>query len=297
MPCSHALFSRRRHSRSASADVDETLLLAGALLRPERPALLRPLASQLARCDSGLASSWSSSSACSIHHGSSHRVGAKSSACLSPSGQLSSDLSGCSTTSTSSMMPTPLFQSWSSATARAACCCSDALSIRSSVTLRGLRRITRRIFSPIELRFFGYCPVSSRCSSSSSLSKKAFTAAGVDSSTARSVTAARTLSSSSIVTEARRSKRNVHTGLCSGGAEKAERSVACEKRSSGVGTICVTSIEPSPMRRASIGAMTVVLPCPMMSWWQSERPAACASRNLRSSETCASRRSMPCVNS
>mmetsp|Transcript_10580 Transcript_10580/g.35134 ORF Transcript_10580/g.35134 Transcript_10580/m.35134 type:complete len:509 (-) Transcript_10580:2022-3548(-) len=255
-----------------------------------------PLSAPPLACDSG-SGSCTTSSACSRCQGSSQRVGAKSSEWRSPSGQFSSDLSGCSTTSTSSMTPMPALQMPSSSTARAACAWSDGLSSMPSLSMRGVSRMRRRTRSPSVLRFLGYWPVSSRWSNSSSLSMKALTAAGVESTTARSLTAACILASSSGVTEARRSNVKDHTGLCSGGGANAPRSTASEKRRRGDGTIWVMSCVPSPRSSASTGAMTVVLPSPMSIWWHMERPAAAPAASLEMRDTCGGRSTMPPANS
>eukprot|EP00967_Tisochrysis_lutea_P019093 scaffold21681_cov27-Tisochrysis_lutea.AAC.2 len=140
------------------------------------------------------------------------------------------------------MTPIPARHIPSNSTARAACAWRDGLSSNpSGLTFRGFSRMKRRILSPRVFRFLGYCPVSRRCSNSSNLSMKAFTAAGVDKMTARSLTAAWVLIRSSGVTDARLSKAKVHTGLCKGGGAKAPRNTDSEKRRRGEGTICVTS--------------------------------------------------------
>ena len=144
-------------------------------------------------------------------------------------------------------------------------------------------------------RLTGARPVSARWRSSSSLSVNALTAAGVVTITACSSTAVRLLRSSASLASERRSKANERTGLRSAGTLKAARRTESEKASSAVGTIWTTSCEPSARRRARSGEITVVLPSPMMSWWQIERPFRAQRTSLPTSPTCVGRRTIPAL--
>ena len=92
---------------------------------------------------------------------------------------------------------------------------------------------------------------------------KALTAAGVETITAPSSTARLAAISKSSVTSVRRSKVKVRTGLRSGPTRNTERITCSVKRSSGAGTTCMRSCEPSARTSARSGEMTVVLPSPM----------------------------------
>ncbi len=94
----------------------------------------------------------------------------------------------------------------------------------------------------------------------------------------------------------KRSKWKVSTALLKM-VEKRSRITARDISRSALGTHCTTRDLPSASRSERSGPTTVVLPAPMIIWWQTERPSRTASMNLPMSATCDSRRIMVEVNS
>mmetsp|Transcript_31070 Transcript_31070/g.100345 ORF Transcript_31070/g.100345 Transcript_31070/m.100345 type:complete len:255 (+) Transcript_31070:1741-2505(+) len=200
----------------------------------------------------------------------SQRSGAKSSGCFSPMGKLSSDLSGWSSMSTSSIIRHDDRKTESAAT-----------SARSSTSMDGccLRRASRStsIFSR-------------------ALSCRLLIVDAVHRTTPREDRAARSFSTVVQSAAAHRSKDSVKTRLRMM-EEKVARSVAldCSKRACGM--VCITSVRPSPSMSASRGPTTVVLPPPMSICLTRGVPERTHAMNSCTSSTCAARSTMFCVNS
>ena len=88
----------------------------------------------------------------------------------------------------------------------------------------------------------------------------------------------------------KRSKLKVYTGFCRMD-EKRWRITERENSSSAGGTTCITRVWLLPSIRASSGATTVVLPCPMIIWLTRDSSACAAETNWSTSFTCCGRSS------
>mmetsp|Transcript_17119 Transcript_17119/g.45183 ORF Transcript_17119/g.45183 Transcript_17119/m.45183 type:complete len:222 (-) Transcript_17119:507-1172(-) len=164
------------------------------------------------------------------------RSGEKSRGCFSPIGKLSSDLSGWSNRSTSSMIRMPLSKRR-----------SPSASARASRSIVGwcLRRVSR-----------------STSSFSRSLSCSDLIVAAVARTTPRLRTADCSLATVAHDSSDERSKESVKTRLRTMD-EKVARSVDLDCSSSAGGIVCTTSRSPSPSMSARSGPTTVVLPPPI----------------------------------
>mmetsp|Transcript_49151 Transcript_49151/g.164094 ORF Transcript_49151/g.164094 Transcript_49151/m.164094 type:complete len:682 (-) Transcript_49151:244-2289(-) len=221
---------------------------------------------------------------------------AKSSGSRPPSGQLSSDLSGWRSQSTSSSTSTPPPHSRNTRAQSRSCLVAESSSVAAA---RGTRSAVGRLLSrpTTPVGGGGGASAISRCSSRN-LSRKDLTAAGGASTVPPSARARSSLATSCASTGAPRSKPKKKAARRSR-AESGERSTEPAKWRSEAGTSSVTSRSPSARMSVRSGAITVVLPAPMSSWWQSERGGDCdtARTKVRRSRTCSPRSIIPEQNS
>mmetsp|Transcript_10210 Transcript_10210/g.31422 ORF Transcript_10210/g.31422 Transcript_10210/m.31422 type:complete len:282 (-) Transcript_10210:938-1783(-) len=234
---------------------------------------------------------WRWKTASSRWMGSSQRKPLRSMACFWPIGKLSSLRSGCSSTSTSSMMSTPRSRHSMSMTRTSA----SAMSLRRAIWSR--RRITSRLARRLSrgCRCSG-CRRSRLCSCSTNLSSRLLTHSGAAHTTlrwrrARSSLAKRRITKSAL-SSTLRSNCSVYTVLVTI-AEKRLRSTLRLCSSSAVGITCVTSFSPSARISASSGPTTVVLPAPMIICWTRESPRRTFSTNHSTISTWRSRSTRP----
>mmetsp|Transcript_32149 Transcript_32149/g.110600 ORF Transcript_32149/g.110600 Transcript_32149/m.110600 type:complete len:312 (+) Transcript_32149:1122-2057(+) len=137
---------------------------------------------------------------------------------------------------------------------------------------------------------------SSSSTTSMSFKTKDLIAVGVEQTTARCLAASCSLFAMWGSSAAKRSKRNVYTGLRTTAAKRC-RIVARENSSSACGTTCSTRFVPSPSSSASSGDTTVVLPPPMIICSQRDAPAFAAETNESTRRHCAWRSMRLCTNS
>mmetsp|Transcript_51559 Transcript_51559/g.147223 ORF Transcript_51559/g.147223 Transcript_51559/m.147223 type:complete len:305 (-) Transcript_51559:269-1183(-) len=207
----------------------------------------------------------------------------RSSGNFSPIGQLSSLLSGSRSMSTSSISMTPLWKSASvrlhTLTSAAFLCSSCKLSLSSNIgaaappSIQAGNQLVSVVVVPRAL-------ASSSISSSTCFSSRLFSDVGAATTTAcRSQAVASLLYNCSFTGESR-AKLSVITGLGSTGDENASVSTPRDISSRAAGMQAHTSLCPFARYSTSRGAMTVVLPAPMIIWWHSDSPASAFDRNL-----------------
>mmetsp|Transcript_34280 Transcript_34280/g.80862 ORF Transcript_34280/g.80862 Transcript_34280/m.80862 type:complete len:249 (-) Transcript_34280:678-1424(-) len=221
-----------------------------------------------------------------------------------PRGQLSSDLRGCRIMSTSSSSSVP---SWNTfmilgkilTCARYDLICSGLTTVASVVAdlpansfampPKGLKVSASEFSSPSRC-------CSRMCVSSRNLITNDLIDVGVDTTTARLALAISSLSSSSCDAISLRSKMKVYTGFW---IRELKRSRMTPRliSNSAPGTTWTVQDEGWPRMSARSGAMTVVLPAPMISWWHSEESSVCAFTNRFTNATWESRRMRLQVNS
>mmetsp|Transcript_16083 Transcript_16083/g.35100 ORF Transcript_16083/g.35100 Transcript_16083/m.35100 type:complete len:211 (+) Transcript_16083:948-1580(+) len=131
---------------------------------------------------------------------------------------------------------------------------------------------------------------------SRNLSMKDFTAEGVETTTARRYRAVCSLHSSAGVTSLYLSKLKVNTGLRMP-AENRSRRTPAEKSSRAGGTTSATIVSAPATSMATSGPTTVVLPAPMIIWWQTDVPAAISASRRRTRVTWDWRSTSPWLNS
>mmetsp|Transcript_39049 Transcript_39049/g.96749 ORF Transcript_39049/g.96749 Transcript_39049/m.96749 type:complete len:336 (-) Transcript_39049:166-1173(-) len=223
-----------------------------------------------------------------------------------PSGQCSSDLSGCRIRSTSSNTRVPpVLNSFTISAATAPSLRSATSSSPPSPPASATRSLRLRASdAPSNSRVRKLSPAiaaapsscatkdwSSRCAHSRNLRHRLLSAVGVVTTMARAARALRRASSGAGVSGVKRSKRRVSTERRTTPAKAARRQLRLNS-SSAWGTTCTTSMLCVASMKPSSGHTTVVLPSPMSICAHSAPPPSAAAVKSRTSPTCRSRRMM-----